>query len=158
SSDACGTWRTYRLTFSGGPFNTGVFLDFPMLGQDQNALLISTRNIDQASGAATTFSLFRLPKSTIYPRTPVSFTGFNVSSLTAPVTNAGQPMISSSFSYFLAAVPGTGYKLYRLSNSGGSGASITLQATISASFSAPSREAKQPGTSATIDSSDGNIL
>jgi hypothetical protein len=40
SADACGTWRVYRLTFSGSPFPAGTFLDFPMLGQDTNALLI----------------------------------------------------------------------------------------------------------------------
>ena len=158
TADACGTWRVYRLTFSGSPFNSGVFLDFPILGQDRNALLISTRNIDLNGKAATTFSVFGLPKATIYAGNTVSFTTFQVTSLTAPVTNAGEPMISSSFSYFVAAVPGTGYKLWRLTNSGGSGASLTLQATISASFSAPSREAMQPDTSATIDSSDGNIL
>jgi hypothetical protein len=158
TADACGTWRTYRLTFSGGPFNTGVFLDFPMLGQDRNALLISTRNIDQANGTATTFTVFGLPKSTIYAGNSVSFNTFNVTSLTAPVTNAGVPMISSSVSYFLAAVPGTGYKLYTLTNSGGSGAVLTTQATISASYSKPSRNAAQPNTSATIDASDGNIL
>jgi hypothetical protein len=43
----------------------------------------------------------------------------------APVTNAGQPLVASPVSFFLAAVPGTGYKLYRLTNSGGSGASLS---------------------------------
>jgi PASTA domain len=156
TADACGTWRTYRLTFSGGPFGAGTFLDFPILGQDTNALLISTRNIP--TSGSTTFSVFGLPKSTIYAGNAVSFSAFAVPSLTAPVVNAGQPMISSPFSYFLAAVPGTGYRLFRLSNSGGSGATLTLQATISASFNAPSREARQPGTTSTVDSSDGNIL
>jgi hypothetical protein len=67
-------------------------------------------------------------------------------------------MISSPFSFFLAAVPGTGYRLFRLTNSGGPGATLTLQATISSPFKAPTREANQPGTSSTVDSSDGNIL
>ena len=156
TADACGTWRLYRMTFAGSAFPAGTFLDFPMLGQDTNALLISTRNITPSSG--TNFTVFGLPKSTIYAGNQVSFNTFGVSSLTAPVINAGQPMISSPFSYFLAAVPGTGYKLYRLSNSGGAGASLTLQATISSPFNAPSREARQPGTTSTVDSSDGNIL
>src|SRR5215472_7776449 len=156
SVDACGTWRVYRLTFSGHPFPAGTFLDFPMLGQETYALLISTRNLP--TSGSTNFTVFGLPKSTIYAGNNVSFSTFGVSSLTAPVINAGQPMISSPFSYFLAAVPGTGYKLYRLSNSGGPGASLTLQATISSPFSAPSRDAKQPGSTVAIDSSDGNIL
>jgi hypothetical protein len=154
NADACGTWRVYRLTFSGSPFPAGTFLDFPMLGQDTNALLISTRNLI----ATRSFQVFGLAKATIYAGAPVNFSTFNVPSLTAPVTNAGQPMISSRFSFFLAAVPGTGYRLFRLTNSGGPGATLTLQATIHSPFNAPTREANQPGTSSTVDSSDGNIL
>ena len=150
SADACGTWRVYRLTFSGSPFPAGTFLDFPMLGQDTNALLISTRNLTPTS---RNFTVFGLPKAAIYAGAPVSFSTFNVPSLTAPITNAGQPMISSPFSFFLAAVPGTGYRLFRLTNSGGPGATLTLQATIHSPFKAPTREANQPGTSSTVDSS-----
>jgi PASTA domain-containing protein len=155
TADACGTWRVYRLTFSGGPFPAGTFLDFPMFGQDSRALLVSTRNF---TPSGVNFTVYGLPKATIYAGATVSFGTFNVASLTAPVSNAGQPIISSNFSYFLAAVPGTGYRLYRLTNSGGSGAVLTLQATISAPFSAPTRQANQPGTTSTLDPSDGNIL
>jgi hypothetical protein len=154
SADACGTWRVYRLTFSGSPFPAGTMLDFPMLGQDTNALLISTRNLTPTS---RNFTVFGVPKAAIYAGAAVSFSTFNVASLTAPVTNAGQPMICSPFSFFLAAVPGTGYRLFRLTNSGGPGAALTLQATIHSPFKAPTREAKQPGTSSRVDSSDGNI-
>ena len=154
SVDACGTWRVYRLTFSGDPFPAGTFLDFPMLGQDTNALLVSTRNL---TPTGRNFTVYGLPKATIYAGSPVSFSTFNVPSLTAPVTNAGQPMISSPVSFFLAAVPGTGYRLFRLTNGGGSGATLT-QTTIRSPFKAPTREANQPGTSSTVDSSDGNIL
>jgi len=64
SADACGTWRVYRLTFSGSPFPAGTFLDFPMLGQETNALLISTRNLTPTS---RNFTVFGLPKAAIYP-------------------------------------------------------------------------------------------
>jgi hypothetical protein len=154
TADACGTWRVYRLTFSGDPFPAGTFLDFPMLGQDRNALLISTRNFTHPG---VNFTVFGLPKATIYAGASVSFSTFNVPSLTAPVTNAGIPMVDSPVSFFLAAVPGTGYRLFRLTNSGGSGASLS-QTTISAPFSAPTRQANQPGTTTTLDPSDGNIL
>jgi len=126
-----------------------------MFGQDTGALLISVRNI--LAGQVKSFAVFGLPKSTIYAGSQVNFSTFGVPSLTAPVTNAGQPMLSSASSFFLAAVPGTGYRLFRLSNGGGSGATLTLQATISASFTAPGR-ASQPGTGATLNASDGNIL
>ena len=58
--------------------------------------------------------MFGLPKAAIHAGAAVNFRTFNVPSLTAPITNAGQPMISSPSSFFLAAVPGTGYRLFRL--------------------------------------------
>ena len=152
TADPCGSWFVYRLTFHGDAYPTGAFLDFPMLGQDQNALLLSLRTEPKLI-----FTVFGLPKSTIYAGQHVDFDAFGVDSLTAPVTNAGKPMIASPVSFFLAAVPGTGYKLYRLTNSGGSGASLS-KTTISDPFSKPSRRVNQPGVgSATIDPSDGNI-
>ncbi|MGA9671717.1 MAG: hypothetical protein WBQ94_21075 [Terracidiphilus sp.] len=158
TADPCGNWFSYRLTFHGDAYPTGDFLDFPMLGQDQNALLLSLRtctNSDNCSKAI--FTVFGLPKSTIYSGQNVEFNAFQVDSLTAPVTNAGHPTIASPVSFFLAAVPGTGYKLYRLTNSGGAGASLS-KTTISDPFSTPSRGVNQPGASSpAIDPSDGSI-
>ena len=161
-SDACGTWNTYRLTFNGDPFPNGTFLDFPMLGQDRDNLLISTRNClpnkpDCFAADGANFSVFGLPKNAIYAGNHVQFNTFAVQSLTAPVINAGQPMVASDVSHFLAAVPGTGYVLYRLTHGGGDGATITPTA-IAAPFEKPSRNANQPGTSVTIDPTDGNIV
>lgn len=155
-ADACGGWWIYRLTFSGGSFPAGTLMDYPMLGQDRNALLISTDNFTPSSGE--NFTVFGLPKSAIYAGGGFSTSVFNTSSKTAPVSNGGIPMISTTFSYFLGAVPGTGYTLYRLTNSGGSGATLTLQATISATFAAPPRRVNQPGTTATLDPLDGRIV
>jgi hypothetical protein len=76
-------------------------------------------------------------------------------------------MVASSVSLFLAAVPGTGYKLYRLKTSGPLSFLCRIpflvflclsKTTISDSFSKPSRRVNQPGTTSdTIDPSDGNI-
>jgi hypothetical protein len=155
TANPCGNWFVYRLTFHGDPYPTGAFLDFPMLGQDQSALLLSLRTC-LPDKTCPIFTVFGLPKSIIYSGQHVDFNAFQVDSLTAPVTNAGQPMIASPVSFFLAAVPGTGYKLYRLTNSGGSGSSLS-KTTISDPFAKPSRSVNQPGASATIDPSDGNI-
>jgi hypothetical protein len=157
TEDPCGMWFLYRLTFHGDPYPTGKMLDFPMLGQDRNALLLSIRTCEPNNGSCSFFTIFGLPKATVYSGAHVEFNSFQVDSLTAPVTNAGQPMIASPVSFFLAAVPGTGYKLYRLTNSGGQGASLS-KTTIEDSFQAPSRRVNQPGTTATLDPSDGNIL
>lgn len=158
TDDPCGNWFVYRMTFHGDPYPTGFFLDFPMLGQDQNALLLSLRTCkSNADCGNPIFTVFGVPKALVYTNQHVEFDCFVVDSLTAPVTNAGNPMIASPVSFFLAAVAGTGYKLYRLTNSGGTGAQIT-KTTINAPFSKPSRRVNQPGTSNTIDPSDGNIV
>jgi hypothetical protein len=154
SNNACGSWFRYRVTFNGGSFPAGTLLDYPILGQDRNALLFSTDNFAPTSRNRTVFAI---PKSAVYSGAGFTFSAFNTASFTAPVSNGGIPMISTPFSYFLGAVPGTGYRLYRLTNSGGPGATLTLQATISSPFNAPPRRANQPGTTATIDPLDGRI-
>jgi hypothetical protein len=155
SSNACGSWFIYRPTFSGGSFPAGTLLDYPISGQDRNALFVSTDNFTPASGE--NFTVFGVAKSALYAGAGFSFSAFNTASFTAPVSNAGIPMISTTFNYFLGAVPGTGYRLYRMTNSGGAGATLTLQATISSTFSAPSRRVNQPGTTVTLDPLDGRI-
>lgn len=157
TADPCGSWFVYRLTFNGDFYPAGAFLDFPMLGQDQNALLLSLRKCRNANDCSNPiFTVFGLPKATIYSGKHVESDTFQVDSLTAPVTNAGKPIVASPVSFFLAAVPGTGYTLYRLTNSGGSGASLS-KTTISDPFSQPSRRVNQPSTDETIDPSDGSI-
>lgn len=155
SSNACGSWFIYRPTFSGGSYPAGTLLDYPILGQDRNAMLLGTANFTPSSGV--NFTVFGVQKSAIYTGAGFSFSAFNTASLCAPVSNGGIPMISTALSYFLGSVPGTGYRLYNLTNSGGPGAVLTLQATISSAFTAPTRRVNQPGTTATLDPLDGRI-
>ena len=155
SSNACAGWFVYRVTFSGGSYPPGTLLDYPILGQDRNALLLATDNFTPTS---ENFTVFGIPKSAVYSGAGFSFSAFNTASLVAPASNGGIPMISTTFSYFLGAVPGTGYRLYRLTNSGGPGATLTLQATISSTFSAPTRRVNQPGNAQTLDPLDGRIV
>lgn len=155
SNNPCGGWWIFRPTFAGGSFPAGTLLDYPILGQDRNAMLLSTANFTPSSGV--NFTSFGIPKSALYSGGGFSFSAFATASQTAPVTNGGIPMISTSLSYFLGSVPGTGYRLYNLTNSGGPGAVLTLQATISSPFNAPSRRVNQPGTTTTLDPLDGRI-
>ncbi|MEN3306398.1 MAG: hypothetical protein V7603_2600 [Micromonosporaceae bacterium] len=155
TSNACGGWFRFRIGFSGGSFPAGTLLDYPILGQDRNALLIATDNFTPTS---ENFTVFGLPKSAVYSGAGFSFGAFNTASLVAPASNGGIPMIATPFSYFLGAVPGVGYRLYRLTNSGGPGATLTLQATVSSPFSPPTRRVNQPGTATTLDPLDGRIV
>jgi hypothetical protein len=152
TADACGIWNVYRITMRGSPFPANMQMDLPTLGQDAKALLVSTRNVNNG----LTFTLFGLPKSVLYNNSTLSFNTFSTASPVAPVTTAGNPMVPSPSTYFLGSLPGFGYRLYRLSNSGGSGATLTLQADISAPFTAPTRPARQPNA-ISLDTSEGDI-
>ena len=151
----CGTWITYRMTFDGDATPAGTFLDFPMFAQDTRSLLLSTRNC-LPTKACSRFIVFAIPKASIDAGAHVDFPYFNVDSLTAPVTHAGQPMVETGgVSFFLAAVPDVGYKVYLMVPTPFGPALVSI--TFPSPFSIPSREARQPGTSVEVDSADGNI-
>jgi len=155
NSNGCGGWFRFRVTFAGGSFPAGTLLDYPILGQDRNAIFIATDNFTPTS---ENFTVFGIPKSAIYAGAGFSFSAFNTASLVAPASNGGIPMIATTFNYFLGAVPGVGYRFYRMTNSGGAGATLTLQATIASAFTAPPRQIFQPGTTNTLDPLDGRIV
>jgi hypothetical protein len=155
TSDACGAWWIYSLSF---PISTtyplGANLNYPYLGQDSTSILSSTNNYS-FGGSYLGSAAYAIPKSAAYSGGGFSFTTYSVAFSTAPVTVAGIPTFSTTTTYWLAAVPGTGYDLYSMPTS--PAGAITLQATIRAPFSAPSRRVNQPGTSLTLDPLDGRI-
>jgi hypothetical protein len=155
TSDACGAWWVYSLTF---PYSSlypfGVTLNYPYLGQDSTSILSSTNNYSYA-GSYLGSAAYAMPKSAAYSGAGFSFTTYSVAFSTAPVTVAGIPTFSTTKTYWLAAVPGTGYDLYAMpTNPAGA---ISLQAVIKSSFTAPTRRVNQPGTSQTLDPLDGRI-
>jgi hypothetical protein len=133
TSDPCGNWHWYRLTFSGGPYTPDNRLDRVMLGQDRNAALFQA-NIFSSSQVFQGSSIFAINKAALYASNAVSFPTFAVGSQAPPVINAGEPMISSSSAWFLGAAPNTGYQLYRMDGTGTSSPTVTLQATINAPY------------------------
>ena len=96
-----------------------------------------------------------MPKSAAYAGTSFDITTYSVAFSTAPVTVAGIPTASSTNTYWLAAVPGTGYDLYTMpTNPAGA---ISLKSLIRAPFSAPTRKIIQPGTGDRLNPGDGRI-
>jgi hypothetical protein len=155
TGNACGGWWIFRPTFNGGLFPAGTLLDYPQLGQDRVALLLSTNNFNPGYINSAAFSI---PKSAVYAGLGFSFPAFSVSFTAQPSTVGGNPMPATVNSYFLAAVNGTGYRLYRMNNSAGPGTTLVLQATIASAFTAPPRRVVQPGTATTLDPLDGRIV
>jgi hypothetical protein len=144
TSDPCGVWHWYRLTFSGGPYSPGNRLDRVMLGQDRNAALFQA-NIFSSNQVFQGYSIFAIKKADLYAGNAVSFPAFTVGSQAPPAINAGEPMISSSSAWFLGAVPGTGYQLYRMDGTGTSSPTVTPQATINSPGSFQFGVALEPG-------------
>jgi hypothetical protein len=155
TSDACGAWWIYSLSFPiSSSYPLGATLDYPYLGQDSVSILSSTNNYNYG-GTYLGSAAYAIPKSAAYSGGGFSFTTYSVAFCTAPVTVAGIPTFSTTSTYWLAAVPGTGYDLYSMPTS--PAGAITLQATIKSPFSAPSRRVNQPFTSQTLDPLDGRI-
>lgn len=170
TSDACGGWWVYHLTFSGSLFPAGTLLDYPYLGQDNDpsgsypsggSILSSSNNFCCNSTGFASYldsAAFAIPKYPVYHGLSVSFPAFQVAFSTAPVTVAGKGTASSSNTYWLASVPGSGYDLYVMTHSSQPGTTMTLKAAVSAPFSPPSRRVNQPGTTQTLDPLDGRIV
>jgi hypothetical protein len=137
SGDPCAAWWGYRLTLAGAQFPAGAWLDHPYLGQDPRALLVSSNNVVANRYVGST--VFALPKAAVYAGADAQVPTFAVRFSTAPVT-ATEP---DTDSYFLAAVPGLGYQLYRMVNSAGPGTALLDDATVTAPFAAPARPIRQ---------------
>jgi hypothetical protein len=152
ADDACGAWWVYSIILSGNQYPLGAQLNYPYLGQDSTSLLASTNNFAFGNSYLGT-GAFAMPKSVAYTGNSFNITTYSVDFSTAPATVAGIP--TSSTTYWLAAVPGTGFDLFSMpTNPAGA---ISLAGTIDATFSAPSRQVRQPGTSNTLNPLDGRI-
>lgn len=159
TADGCGAWFVYTISFSGSLYPAGTLLDYPYLGQDQSALLSSSNNFQLTSTGFNYINsaIFGVPKAAVYAGAGFSFTSFSVGFSTAPVTLSGIPLQPAAATFYLRSIPGTGYQLYRMTNSAGPGTTVTPQAVISSAFTAPPRAAIQPGTAVTLDVLDGRI-
>lgn len=102
-------------------FNSGDFWDFPQLGIDQNAVII-TANVFPASGNATA-DMFAVPKAALY-----NGQGFSVPLFTGLVSTLAPPIVldANSSTFLIAAPPNSSaLQLYTLQNSGGTGVTLT---------------------------------
>jgi hypothetical protein len=170
TASACGSWWVYRVTFSGPAFPAGTLLDYPYLGQDNTptasfpfggAMLSSSNDFCCSSGKFGTYEgseAFAIPKYPAYHGQGFSFAAFSVDFATAPVTEAGIPTAQTTSTYWLAAVPGTGYDLFVMTHSSQPSTTMALQASIPDPFSAPAQRIDQPGTTSTLDPLDGRIV
>jgi hypothetical protein len=164
TGDACGPWIEYSLeaevSTSGIP--EGTFIDQPAVGQDRNAFLFGGANYTNDTPTLLSYVAFSYPKICAYdPHCTTDFQVFRPAHYATPASSGGSPMITTAHSYFIASVPGTGYELYRMDNSGDTNATIfTLQAVVGSGqlVEPPTRDAGQPGTSNLVNLDAGHPL
>jgi hypothetical protein len=163
TANPIGNYFEYKadLTFS----DSSVF-DFPQLGMDQGAIII-TANIfpPEAGGSAAistaTAAMFAVGKDRLYNGLDFSVPVFtNLDATLAPPI-----VLDQNAKSFLIAAPimGTQFKLYTLMNSsGGVGATLSGPVNITVPTYAMPPDAQQPapcnGTMNTLDTSDGRFI
>ncbi|HEU5475590.1 MAG TPA: hypothetical protein VFV67_33530 [Actinophytocola sp.] len=154
--DACEGYHVYDLSFGGSMFPAGARLDFPYLGQDQRAILSSTNNFNPGYVGSAAWSV---AKEKLYAGAPLDFPAFTVAFSAAPVTVTGIPLGPTTKSYFVAAVPDFGYRLYRMTNTAAAQPRLVLQASIPAAFGSPPRRVSQcpEAGESVLDPGDGRL-
>jgi hypothetical protein len=162
TSDPSGLWYTNSVQAYWAGLN-GV-ADFPIMGMDRQAILLSTNNYEFDTGTSTYSYLdstyYAIPKDAIYNNSGawnslVFFVPFG----TAPAIVSGNPTSDLQRTYLLA-IDYTNHviKTMYILNSAhyGRQKALSLPDTIY-NLGAPSRNANQPGTAVTLATGDGRI-
>lgn len=159
TSDPLGAWWTYSAgisgSFSGGSYVNGDWVDYPGLGMDQDAVLL-TANIFTFGNAYKTTVMIPIAKARLY----------NGLGWSAPVFGALAPTLQppivteydqNNKAYFVAA-NNNALRLYRGENlSNPNQATLVLQSNIPAAFAVPP-DARQLGAAKRLDTLDGRFV
>jgi hypothetical protein len=161
SSSPTGSYFKYTITFSGGLFPPGTLLDYPMVGQDRNAILIGSNNFQRNSSGGFDYinsTAFAVPKSSAYAGAGFSFPAFPVAFSTQPSIARGVPQKSYPNTYWLAANSGGGYTMYDMTNTGGT-PTMVQQGTSANGLWSPPPPANQPAPNSgqQLDTLDGRL-
>ena len=151
TADPTGAFFKYQFDL---PEPAGSFFDYPQLGLDQDAIIV-TANIFSSTGPYAYSRAFGISKAAVYNGRGFSSPYFNLgaSGTVAP------PIVedNNSNAYLLSNFTSTSLRLFRATGLGRSGASIVAQANVSVpSYSIP-QDAPQPGTSDRLDTLDARF-
>ncbi|MFE1884103.1 hypothetical protein [Streptomyces diastatochromogenes] len=152
SSDAT---KSFLISTFDPPENPGDFYDFPQLGLDQDAVIVTANIFDSSLNYVRTRA-FGLAKADLYNGIPTGFLYFD---LGTPGTVAPPVVEDNNANSFLVAAAPTDNKLslYKASGLGRSSENIVHEPDVAvASYTVPPA-ARQPGTSSLLDSSDSRF-
>jgi hypothetical protein len=146
TSDPTGAFFLYQFDV---PEPSGDFFDYPQLGMDQDALIV-TANIFTGNTYVRS-RVFGIPKAAVY-----NGRGFVVPYFSVGTPGTVAPPIvegNNSNAYLLAAsvADPTHLKLFRATGLGRSGATVVLQASVPVPEFAVPPDARQPGTTDLLD-------
>ena len=154
TADVTGGFWVYSFGFGGGPFLNGDWWDFPGLGMDQDAILV-TGNIFPFSGGCRFSAATSFAKARVY-----NGLGFGVPIFT-PGCNTIQPpiVLDQNGNTFLISAPPNSNTItkYTMTNTSRPGFTTFVASGIPvAAYSVPPN-ARQPGTAATLDTADSRF-
>jgi hypothetical protein len=157
TSDATGAYFIYFVSFGGGPFNAGDWWDFPMLGVDQDAVLVTGNIFDTPTGPFKFAALLPVAKARVY-----NGLGFSVPVFTGLVATLAPPIVrDQNAATFLIAAPinSNALRKYTLRDSSRV-PGVTLFGPVNIpvpAYSVP-RDARQFGTTGLLDTLDGRFV
>src|SRR4029453_18647172 len=128
TGNPAGAYFKYQVFFGGGPLNAGDWWDYPNLGMDQDAVLVTGNIFDTPTGPFKFAAMMPIAKARIY-----NGLAFAVPVFTGLAATLAPPIVldQNKDAYFVAANNFTQLHLYRcddLSNAGE--ATIVLQSLI----------------------------
>jgi hypothetical protein len=157
SGNPCGPYFVYSsVGFGGGPFNNGDWWDFPGLGMDQDAVLVTGNIFDTPTGPFKFAALMPIAKAPIY-----NGLGFSVPVFTGLVGTLQPPIVfdQNKDAYLLAASNNTHLHLYRGENlSNAFEATLVLQALVDVPDYGLPPNAPQLGTAQLLDTGDRRFV
>jgi hypothetical protein len=157
TSDPTGSYYIYNnIQYGGGPFNAGDWFDFPALGMDQDAILVTANVFDSPTGAFKFATMIPIAKARVY-----NGLGFSGPAFTGLAATLQPPIVfdQNKDAYFVAANNFTHLHLYRGENlSNANEATLVLQAAINVPDYAVPPSAPQLGTTEKLDTSDRRFI
>ena len=152
TADPTGSFFIYNLNVNF--FGNNNFWDFPQLGMDQDAVLITANIFNGNTFLGADF--FAVAKARLY-----NGLGFSVPVFTGLAGTLAPPLVrdQNSSTFLIAAPPsGTTFSKYTATNTSRAGISLTGPVSITVtSYSVPP-SAHQPGTTKLLDTSDSRFV
>jgi hypothetical protein len=156
TGNPCGSYFRHTFNLTGPSFNAGDWLDFPGLGMNQDAVLITGNVFDLPTGGFKFAAAIGIAKARLY-----NGLAFSVPIFTTPFGTLQPPIVydQNKDAYFLAANNRTHLHLFRGNNlSNAAEATFVLQATVDVEDYGVPPPARQVGTAVRLDTLDGRFV